>query len=98
MIPFYVCIERNGQFKQWDIFDHSNFYNSLVKLGYERKLTKENILRELRYYFSFKCEYEFVLTSWPTGKAEKKVSVHDQVLLNWDIFYKIVKENFDKSN
>lgn len=96
MTAFFVCIERDRQFKQWNIFDHASFHNALAKLGYNMQLTEENVQRELRYYFWAKCEYEMVLTSWPTGKAEKKVSVYDQAMLNWDLFYKIVKENYER--
>ena len=41
---------------------------------------------ELMYYFWSKCEWEIVITDWPSGKAEYKTDVFYQVKLNWDAF------------
>ena len=51
------------------------------------------LLREVRYYFWAKCEYEMIVHSWPELKNEKKVDVYDQLMLNWG---RLVKSFWDE--
>ena len=44
-----------------------------------------------KYYFHSKCEYEVIISDWPPSPPEKefkelKVSVYDQIALNWNRF------------
>ena len=79
------------------------------------------------YYFWSKCEWEVVITDWPTHitveeieelneelsryearwhrkpyslnvglPVQKKVSVYDQVMMNWDIFVEYVWNELSK--
>lgn len=38
------------------------------------------------YHFWGRCEYEFIISSWPSGRWETKVDVYEQIKLNWDLF------------
>ena len=75
--------------------------------NYRTEFIKE-IDNQLKYYFWSKCEYEIILTSWPTFmtstqlynaiesegdyrtsvdlETEIKISVYDQIKLNWSAF------------
>lgn len=46
--------------------------------------------KESMYQWWSRCEYEIVLKSWPTGNIEKKIDVHQQVMMNIDIITKIL--------
>ena len=76
----------------YNIFDHYRFKEDCDNAYKECKGNKEEfekrVKRDLAYYFWSKCEWEIVISGWPPWKdfKEKKISVYDQVLLNWDIF------------
>ena len=87
--------------RQYNIFNHSGFCNSLYKEfasvtetdtlpSYEEV---EKILeKELRYYFWGKCEWEVVISSFPPSDKDKdlKVDVYSQVMLNFEKFVSYV--------
>lgn len=53
------------------------------------------IERHSKYQWWSRCEYEIILKSWPTGNIEKKIDVHQQVMMNIDIVTKILMEEID---
>ena len=50
------------------------------------------IEKESMYQWWSRCEYEVVLKSWPTGNIEKKIDVHQQVMMKIDIIAEILME------
>ena len=92
-MEWYVLYESNGQeFKKCNIFEHGRFSDALEKL-LKKRPTKEELSEELRhivkYNFWSKCEWEFIISSWPPNKTqplEEKVDAYDQINLNWDRF------------
>lgn len=108
----------------YNIFEHTSFRKD-VEEAYATCKTKdefvEQLKRTLMYYFWSKCEWEVIITDWPTHitveeieelndelsryesrwhrkpyllnidlPVQKKISVYDQVMLNWDIFCEYV--------
>ena len=53
------------------------------------------IAKESMYQWWSRCEYEIVLQSWPKGDIEKKIDVHQQVMMNIDIVAKILMEEIN---
>lgn len=53
------------------------------------------IERHSKYQWWSRCEYEIILKSWPTGNIEKKIDVHQQVMMNIDIVAKILMEEIN---
>jgi len=51
---------------------------------------KEFIVKECRYQFWSRCEYEIIISSWPNEINKKKIDVYDQIVLNIDIITKIL--------
>ena len=50
----------------YNVFNHSSFYNNVIKLSRKNKDEfAEQLKREAMYYFWSKCEMEVVITSWP---------------------------------
>lgn len=58
----------NKEIKKYNIFNHSRFYEDVVK-DLKKCETKEEFAERLRgelfYYFGSKCEWEVVITDWP---------------------------------
>ena len=111
----------------YNIFNHSRFYEDLIKIKKTNGETFESFSQAVKslllYYFWSRSEYEIVLTSWPPYieskeldritaekedfkknngffyrssvnlSVEEKISIYDQVLLNWDIFIKYLWDN-----
>ena len=92
----------------YNIFDHTDFLADIQKEIKRIPETQDDeeyiesvssVLRSvMMYYFWSKCEWEIVLTSWPTnirGFHDEKVDVYDQVRLNWDSFVDYVMAHLE---
>lgn len=77
-----------------------NIISHLVQCYYEAGETDDRpgtieefkifIERHSKYQWWSRCEYEIILKSWPTGDVEKKIDVHQQVMMNIDIIAEIL--------
>lgn len=103
MLEWNVYVENFNRacIEIYNIFEHYNFMRSVME-NYE--LNKDNfenfsemLKNDIRYYFWSKCEWEIILSDWPPSDSfkDKKVSVYDQVMLNWPVFSEYVWENID---
>ena len=111
-LKYYVFCESNGTVENYNIFRHHTFVEGIKKIKKE-KLTKEAFAEKvdnlLRYCFWARCEYEIVITSWPTF-IEKNEAFrisdefakrdHYREVVNLDVGEKVdiytqVKLNFD---
>lgn len=102
ILEWYVYIEDINRKKitAYNIFDHPGFKEDCdyawerYKHDYVDGFTKfdKAVKDSLRYYFWGKCEWEMILSGWPPCKTfnNKKVSVYDQVRLNWNHFISYV--------
>lgn len=98
MKQFNVIIEdvNSRKFTPYDVIPY------LVQCYYEEKDRpgtieefKIFIERYSRYQWWSRCEYEVILKSWPTGDVEKKIDVHQQVMMNIDIIAEILMEEIN---
>lgn len=71
------------------------------------KEIKEWVTRELRFRFWAKCEWEMILSSWPSYtndrgeeivKYGKKIDVYEQCEMNIDLIVQLFKEDIMKIN
>ena len=78
--------------RKFNIFDNINFRERVEELLATPELTREEIEEEVRaaarWQFWSRCQYEFILLSWPTGEKETgyKMDVFEQLEMNWDRF------------
>ena len=118
------------QVEVYNIFDHASFKHNILQeysICPSKEAFIDKLRRELMYYFWSKCEWEIVITDWPTHitveeieelneelsryearwhrkpyslnvglPVQKKVSVYDQVMMNWDIFVEYVWNELSK--
>lgn len=54
---------------------------------------KEWILKESRYQFWSRCQYEIVVTGFPPGKNDTKIDVFAQIEMNIDIITRLFMES-----
>jgi len=103
----YVESFNLKEIKVYNIFEHSGFYNYCAEASKEYQNSKKafatSVKHALTYYFWCKCEWEIILSDWPPSEQfnKKKVSVYDQVMLNWDVFIDYVwnhKEEFERNS
>lgn len=100
----YIEDFNNRCIKTYNIFDHRGFKEDLLKIYNEYKDNKDEFLiklqKSLQYYYWSKCEWEIILSDWPPSKKfnDEKVSVYDQLVLNWDVFTEYVWNNRDSIN
>ena len=102
---FNVIIENNGKFEPYDIIPHLiDEYNCLVDIHkemseYPYKVPetfnefKEFVKRESAYQWWGRCEYEIILSDWPSKRNEEKWDIHRQVMMNIDIVTNILMDN-----
>lgn len=101
MLEWNVLYEdwNTREITSFNIFNHSGFYNDCKRYADEYKDDKWKFAKEVRnslmYYFWSKCEWEVIVSSWPPIKEfkDKKISVFDQVDMNWNIFIEYLWEH-----
>lgn len=94
-VYFYNINSR--QIVTFNIFDHGRFKDDVLKIPKkvgldDFNLFKEQLRRKLMYYYWCKCEWEIIISPWPTHDKdpEIKVDAYSQVMLNFDIFAEYV--------
>lgn len=74
----------------WNIFNHSSFRGSVIRLK-KKRLPKEEFAkrleREVLYYFWSKFEYEIVLTSFPPYIDKKELDRLNSEYENFNTMY-----------
>lgn len=83
---------------EFNVFDHYMFYDECRKAAMTYRdnfeLFQNEIRKSLVYYFRWKCEHEIIISDWPPSDnfQGRKVSVYDQVMMNWEHFIKYLWE------
>lgn len=96
MKSFNCIIESYGKFKSFDIMPFLiNAYNNkkVEERPKEEQELKDFIIKESRYLWWAKCEYEIILSNWPRKDIEEKWDVFKQIMMNLDIVIDVFKEN-----
>ena len=97
-------LEWNVYYHDWNhrelavfnVFAHGSFYDECKKNArkniHDYEAFKDQLRRDLMYYFWSKCEWEIILSAWIRKDSTKpiKIDVWDQVNLNWEVFCKYV--------
>lgn len=104
MLEWNVYIENfNGrEIVTYNVFSHPMFSGIKKQLKKNKDITFEEfekiVKKELTYHFWSKCEWEIILSAWPPSDIfiDKKVSVYDQIMLNWNRFISYAWENKNK--
>jgi ATP-dependent exoDNAse (exonuclease V) beta subunit len=67
-------------------FKRCKSLDDLIEYAVEKRLD-----RLCLYYFWAKCEYEVIVSAWPTRDgSERKIDIYTQLKENWDIFKELV--------
>lgn len=97
----YVEDINRREIKTYNIFDHSSFreeIKSIYSKCKDKKEFAEKVKKCTMYYFWCKCEWEIVISGFPSCKivSEKKVDVYSQVMMNFEIFIEYVWDCLSK--
>ena len=82
--------------RKFNIFDNRSFARAIKDIFDEPELShdefEELVRHAAQWQFWSRCEYEFILLSWPTGPNEKgyKMDVYEQLEVNWFRFIEYV--------
>lgn len=94
--PFNVItFEPNScKFEPYNVMRHlireyNNQKTKLVTFEECRKFIKD----ESMHQFWSRCEYEVVLADWPCQKTERKIDVHEQIMMNLDVITELFMKN-----
>ena len=101
MLEWNVYVENfNGRkIETFNVFDHGRFLDDTKKNSrkniHDPEAFKEQLRRDLLYYFWAKSEWEIIISAWIRADVTKpiKIDVFDQVMLNWEQFCKYVWEH-----
>ena len=117
MKQFNVLIENNGKFEPYDIMPHlKNSFEQLLERienygeGDFRKYPKtleeikEWVKVSLRYQYWARCEYEIILSPWPSytdkngqeiikNDKSRKIDIYEQCMMNIDTIVRIFIED-----
>lgn len=89
---------NSRKIEAYNVFDHYSFWQDCCqnrRKNKDREAFDERLRRDLQYYFWSKCEWEIIVSHWPTNERfhDEKIDVYDQVMLNWNQFADYVWEN-----
>lgn len=88
----------------YDIFNDDNSINKEKLIIYGKHFEKlpvktwtdlkQFLIYNLKYLYAYKCEWEFIVSDWPTGKDGRpyKIDVYQQLEPNIDVITDIVWE------
>lgn len=113
MIPFNVINENNGKFEPYDIMPYliNTWYDFCEKVesfqddpgNYWKIPTtfegyKTWVIRELKYMYWSRCQYEIQLLPWPHNEKDipKKVDIYWQCEMNIDTIVNIFISNIEE--
>ena len=69
-LSWNVFYYNRKDIETFNIFDHSSFCKKVINITKESSQSKaifrDKIINVLRYYFWCKCEYEIIVTTFPT--------------------------------
>lgn len=87
VIPYFIeeYKERVKDNKRWH--DSKGFI-----VPKTRKELKAFIESKSQYQFWARCEYEIIIGDWPPSGFEKKIDVHQQIMMNIDTITDILSE------
>lgn len=54
---------------------------------------KKFVEKESHYQFWSRCEYEVILVDWPCARIQKKIDIHEQIMMNLDVVTRLVVES-----
>ena len=101
-LEYYVLLPNinNESNYKFNIFCSSRFLSCLMDLKARTKKDstiniKEEVKHLLQYSFWAKTEYE-IMVKLLFGKEEHKIDVYEQVMLNYDLFYEYLMNNWKK--
>lgn len=74
----------------FNIFSSQRFrdfiYTTMTMSGISKLDFERDIRAACQAAYMSKCEYEFVVSNWPSEIVKQKVSIYSQILANWDHF------------
>lgn len=73
----------------YNIFLHNGFTKEVIRLKDDCLVFEEfskELLKSIRYFFWGKCEYEFFVSGYMDGDSCNKISIYDQLILNFKVF------------
>lgn len=97
--PFYVINEdiNSREFKKYNVMPYFiNCYKEARKKKKQPKTFdefKEFVKSNSMYMYWSRCQYEIVLTDWPSQTRSKKIDIHWQLMMNWDVVTSILIDN-----
>lgn len=97
--PFYV-INENINAKEFEKYDVMPYFINCYKEARKKKKQpktfdefKEFVKSNSMYMYWSRCQYEIVLTDWPSQSRSKKIDIHWQLMMNWDVVTSILIDN-----
>lgn len=93
MIEFNVIWEDNGKFVPYNIMPRLiSRYNKKENKPKTFDEFKKFIESESLYQWWCRCEYEIIITDWPSKRVEEKWDIHKQVMMNIDVITNLLME------
>lgn len=99
-LEYYVLLPNinNERDYKFNVFRSSRFLSCLMDLKARTKKDstvniKEEVKHLLQYNFWAKAEYE-IMVKLLFGKEKHKIDVYEQVMLNYDVFYDYLMNNW----
>lgn len=96
MIPYNVItFEINRRkFERYDVMPYFiRAYENARKKPKTDEEIKNFVIKEARYMFWARCEWEIIISDWPSQQTSSKIDVYYQIESNIDLVARAFKEN-----
>lgn len=84
----------------FNIFSSQRFrdfvYTAMTTSGISKTDFEKDIRAACQSTYAHKCEYEFIVSTWPSERVKQKIDIYIQILANWDHFINYMWELHNK--
>ena len=98
MRSFYVIVNdfNKGTFEPYDVMPYLMVkYNKAEVKPSTKEEFKTFVEQNAKYQWWARCEYEIILSDWPTMRHHDKWDVYRQLMMNIDTVAEILMQNLE---
>lgn len=82
---------NSKSFKSWDVIPYlKSVYEKAEKKPVTFNEYRDMVKNEARYKWWSRCEYEIILSDWPSKKHEEKWDIYRQITMNLNVVTNIL--------
>lgn len=101
-LEWNVILYEHDKVRIYNVFNNAYFSEAVIDIMHTPNLNRNEISdlikRKAQWQFWSRCEYEYIISSWPPYDEDKgyKIDVFEQLTMNWDRFVDYILYSYGK--